>query len=60
MTNRTYRVVEIVRPSPAGVDAAISNGIQRAQSTIRNLDWFQLTEIRGHPGRRPDRRYMER
>lgn len=46
--NRTYRVTEIVGTSPEGVDAAIRNGIQRAGETLRHLDWFEVTEIRGH------------
>ena len=48
MTNRTYRVTEIVGTSPDGVDEAIRNGITRASETLRNLDWFEVTEIRGH------------
>ena len=31
-----------------GVDAAIRNAIQRANRTLRNLDWFEVAEIRGH------------
>jgi dodecin len=45
--NRTYRVTEIVGTSPDGVDAAITNGINRAAQTLRHLDWFEVTEIRG-------------
>lgn len=45
--NRTYRVTEIVGTSPAGVDEAITNGINRAAQTLRHLDWFEVTEIRG-------------
>jgi flavin-binding protein dodecin len=48
MTNSTYRVTEIIGTSPESVDAAIRTGISRAQETVRNLDWFQVTEIRGH------------
>ncbi|MDQ1734749.1 MAG: dodecin [Pseudonocardiales bacterium] len=48
MSNHTYRVVELVGSSPEGVDAAIRNAISRASSTIRHVDWFQTTEIRGH------------
>jgi flavin-binding protein dodecin len=48
MTNRTYRVTEIVGTSTESVDAAIRNGIGRAAQTLRNLDWFEVTEIRGH------------
>ena len=48
MTNRTYRVTEIVGTSDEGLDAAIRNGITRAAETLRHLDWFEVTEIRGH------------
>lgn len=47
MTDRTYRVTEIVGTSPDGVDQAIRNGLHRAGQTLRHLDWFEITEIRG-------------
>ena len=47
MTNHTYRVTEIVGTSPEGVDQAIRNGISRASQTLRNLDWFEVKEVRG-------------
>ena len=48
MSSRTYRVAEIVGTSPESVEQAIRNGIERASQTIRHLDWFEVTEIRGH------------
>jgi dodecin len=45
--NRTYRVTEIVGTSNEGVDEAVRNGIGRAAQTLRHLDWFEVTEIRG-------------
>ena len=48
MSNRTYRVTEIVGTSDEGVDQAIKNGIARANESLRHLDWFEVTEIRGH------------
>ena len=48
MANRTYRVTEIVGTSNEGIDAAIHNGIERAAETLRHLDWFEVTEVRGH------------
>lgn len=47
MTDRTYRVTEIVGTSPASIDAAVRNGLRRAAQTVRHLDWFEITEIRG-------------
>lgn len=46
--DHTYRVTEIVGSSPDSVDQAIRNAIARAGSTLRQLDWFEVTEIRGH------------
>jgi len=48
MTSRTYRISEIVGTSPEGVDQAIRNGIERAGKTLRHLDWFEVTQVRGH------------
>lgn len=47
MTDRTYRVTEIVGTSPESIDAAVRNGLRRAGATLRHLDWFEVTEIRG-------------
>jgi hypothetical protein len=47
MSEHTYRVVEVVGSSKDGVDQAIRNAIARANKTVRHLDWFEVTEIRG-------------
>jgi dodecin len=47
MSNHTYRVIEIVGTSPEGIDAAIRNGLARAGETTRNLDWFEVSSVRG-------------
>jgi dodecin len=47
MSDRTYRVTEIVGTSPDSIDAAVRNGLGRAAQTLRHLDWFEVTEIRG-------------
>lgn len=47
MANRTYRISEIVGTSPDGIDHAIRNGVTRAGETLRHLDWFEVTEVRG-------------
>jgi len=48
MSDHTYRVTEIVGTSQEGVDQAIRNAISRASATLRSLDWFEVTEVRGH------------
>ncbi|WP_435201202.1 dodecin [Janibacter sp. GS2] len=47
MTDHTYRVTEIVGTSPDGVDQAIRNGIERVSATVRHVDWFEVTQVRG-------------
>ena len=47
MSNRTYRVTELVGTSTEGLDSAIRNGIERAAKTLRNIDWFEVGDIRG-------------
>lgn len=47
MADHTYRVSEIVGTSPDGIEPAIRNALQRAGRTLRHLDWFEVTEIRG-------------
>jgi flavin-binding protein dodecin len=46
--NHTYRLTEIVGTSPDGIDAAVRNGLARATQTLRHVDWFEVTEIRGY------------
>ena len=48
MADHIYRIAEIVGTSPDGVDDAIRNAVTRAGETLRNIDWFEMTEVRGH------------
>ncbi len=43
----TYRLTEIVGTSSESIHQAIRNGVARASETVRHIDWFQVTEIRG-------------
>jgi dodecin len=47
MSERTYRVTEIVGTSPVGIEPAIRGALHRAAQTLRHLDWFEVTQIRG-------------
>lgn len=47
MANRIYVKNEIVGTSSTDVNDAIRNAIKRASQTLRNLDWFELVEVRG-------------
>ena len=48
MTDHTYGVTEIVGTSTESLAHAIRNGVTRASRTVRNLDWFEATQIRGN------------
>ncbi len=47
MSDHIYRVTEVVGTSPESVHQAIRNGIARVSQTVRNVEWFEATEIRG-------------
>ncbi|MFK4356893.1 dodecin [Rhodococcus sp. 27YEA6] len=48
MSSNVYRVTEIVGSSTESSDAAIRTAIARANETVRNLEWFEVVETRGH------------
>ena len=43
-----YRVTEIVGSSTTSSDDAIKTALSRAAETLKNIDWFQVVETRGH------------
>jgi dodecin len=45
-----YAVSEIVGSSTDSIEEAVENALARARKTLRNLDWFEVTEVRGHLG----------
>ncbi|HEX2248608.1 MAG TPA: dodecin [Arthrobacter sp.] len=48
MANHVYNVTEIVGTSPDSMEKAVANAVAEASKTLRNLDWFEVTETRGH------------
>lgn len=45
--DKLYRITEVVGTSNESVQQAIRNAVRRAKETLRNVDWFEATEIRG-------------
>ncbi len=43
----TYRITEIVGTSSESIQEAVRNGVAKAARTLRHLDWFEVSEIRG-------------
>lgn len=46
--DHVYKIVELVGSSQDGIEPAIQNALSRAAETLRNLDWFEVREIRGY------------
>ncbi len=47
MPDRTYKLVELVGVSETSVDEAVRKAIERAARSLKGLDWFEVTEVRG-------------
>jgi dodecin len=48
MADSIYSITEIVGSSTESIDDAIRGAIGRASQTLHNLDWFEVTSVRGH------------
>jgi len=46
--HRTYKKIEIVGTSPHSIEEAIQNAISECSVTIKNMDWFEVIDTRGH------------
>jgi flavin-binding protein dodecin len=47
MSDHVYKSVEITGSSPEGITQAVDRAIAKASESLRNLDWFEVTSIRG-------------
>ncbi|MEA3055259.1 MAG: dodecin [Actinomycetota bacterium] len=59
MPDATYAITHIVGTSTESLDRAIRNGIDKAGETLRNLDWFEVTDIRGYLGHSADIKHFQ-
>ncbi len=48
MSENTYKIIELVGTSTTGTDDAIRNAIDKAARSLKNMDWFEVVETRGH------------
>lgn len=46
--SNVYSVTELVGSSANSIEEAIETAVSTAGKTLRNLDWFEVTQIRGH------------
>jgi flavin-binding protein dodecin len=47
MSDHVYKKIEVIGSSPSGFEEAIKNALARAEKTVRNMRWFEVTETRG-------------
>jgi dodecin len=47
MAENTYPIIEVVGVSDDSIHQAVRNAISKAAQTIRNIDWFEVGQIRG-------------
>ena len=48
MSKHVYMTVELTGSSPSGIEDAVSTAIAKAGETVRNMQWFEVVETRGH------------
>lgn len=48
MSDHIYKTIELTGSSPQSIEDAVSKAVARASKTIRQMRWFQVTEMRGH------------
>ena len=50
MSDHIYKKIELVGSSKDSIEDAINNALQRAGQTVREMQWFEVTETRGYIG----------
>jgi flavin-binding protein dodecin len=48
MSQHVYKMLELVGSSTVSSDEAIRNAVTKAADSVRNMDWFEVTQTRGH------------
>ncbi|MGH7863684.1 MAG: dodecin [Candidatus Binataceae bacterium] len=47
MPDKTYKIIEVVGVSEESIQQAVRNALAKARQTLRNIDWFEVCDIRG-------------
>ena len=48
MSSHVYKMLELTGSSPISIEEAVQTAVAKASETIRNIQWFSITETRGH------------
>ncbi|WP_137886103.1 dodecin [Pseudomonas sp. 2FE] len=46
--HHTYKKIELIGSSPISIEEAINNALAECAKSVRNMDWFEVVETRGH------------
>ncbi len=46
--HHTYKLLDIVGSSPTSIEDAIQSALAETAKTVRNMEWFEVAETRGH------------
>lgn len=46
--HHTYKKLEVVGSSPDSIEAAIENALAECAKTVKDMNWFEVIETRGH------------
>jgi len=47
MSEQVYKHIEITGTSSTTIEDAVNNALARAGKTVREMRWFEITEVRG-------------
>lgn len=48
MSNHIYKHLELTGSSPISIEEAVQNAVSKAHESVRNIQWFNVVETRGH------------
>ena len=48
MSNHIYKLLELTGTSTQSSDDAVQRAIAKASESVRNIQWFEVIEQRGH------------
>ncbi|MGM0587199.1 MAG: dodecin [Bacteroidota bacterium] len=48
MAEHVYKKIELTGSSTEGIEDAVENALSKANESVHNMRWFEVTETRGH------------
>ncbi|RKY91817.1 MAG: hypothetical protein DRQ01_07130 [Ignavibacteriae bacterium] len=48
MSEHVYKHIELTGSSKTSIEEAIQNAVTKSSESVRNMRWFEMTDLRGH------------